>query len=280
MLVRSLLVFRSTHPFLGYWTAKLVPRVFSFSAAILDRKTALSSFRLQTSLFLCAKDGGTVKVGEKSLHLSFCPIFTISYSCFFPVIRLVSRDPRSACGWGLFVWQAKESEEESRKCANVRITHNTLCSSNPSPSPPASPKCINCNTVILRRNWKKILIQNFWVIECSLLPRVYCLAKSLHHNKHFLRGWHNQKLESRGQSPDHLFVFVPCSYSTRSDDHCCRQPFLVSSYQLPLSCQTGQTIIWNTTHIRIIDKQAQFSHLSTTTTTIFICTHSCSKIYY
>ena len=221
----------------------------------------------------------------------------ISYTCFFPVIRLVSRDPRSACGWGLFVWQANENEEESGKFANFRITHNTLCSPNPSPSP-SPPKCINCNTVIPRRNWKKILIQNFggqkrcinryelyengeWVIECSLLPGVYCLAKSFHHNKHFLRGWHNQKLESRGQPPDHLFVFVPCSYSTRSDDHCCRQPFLVSSYPLPLSCQTGQTIIWNTVHIRIIDKQAQFSHLlTTTTTTTFICTQSCSKINY
>ena len=202
----------------------------------------------------------------------------ISYTCFFPVIRLVSRDPRSACGWGLFVWQANESEEESGKFANFRITHNTLCSPNPSPSP-SPQKCINCNTVIPRRNWKKNSYTNFWVIECSLLPWVYCLAKSFRRNKHFLRGWHNQELESRGQSPDQLFVFVPCSYSTRSDDHCCRQPFLVSSYPLPLSCQTGQTIIWNTTHIRIIDKEAQFSHLSTTTT-IFICTHSCSKIYY
>ena len=38
---------------------------------LLDRKTAPSSLRPQTSLFLCAKDGGTVKVGEMSLHLSF-----------------------------------------------------------------------------------------------------------------------------------------------------------------------------------------------------------------
>jgi len=219
----------------------------------------------------------------------------IPHTCFFPIIRLISRDPRSACGWGLFVWQANKSEEESWKCANFDITHNTLCSPTPplSPPPPPKKKCINCNTVIPRRNWKKKFLYKIfcgqkrcinryelyengeWVIECSLLPGVYCFAKSFRHNKHFLRGSHNQKLESRGQSPDHLFVFVPCSYSTRSDDHCCRQPFLVSSYPLPLSCQTGQTIIWNTAHIRIIDKQVQFSHLATTT----ICTHSCSKIY-
>ena len=167
MLGRSLEVFRSTHPFLGYWTAKLVPKVFSFSAAILknentlvtrllDRKTALSSFRPQTSLFLCAKDGGTVKVGEMSLHLSFCPIPMIPHTCFFPVIRLLSHDPRSACGWGLFVWQANEIEEESGKFANFRITHNTLYSSNPPfplpRPPPPKKKCMNCNT---KENWKK-----------------------------------------------------------------------------------------------------------------------------
>ena len=109
MLVRSLLVFTSAKPFFGYWTAKFVPRVFLFSADILeteqtlgtrllDRKTVLSSFRPHTSLFLCAKAGGTVKVGEMSLHLSFCHISMISYTCVFPVIRLVSRDLGSACG--------------------------------------------------------------------------------------------------------------------------------------------------------------------------------------
>ena len=40
----------------------------------------------------------------------------------------------------------------------------TLCSTQPplSPPPPPKKKCIKCNTVIPRRNWKKkILIQNF-----------------------------------------------------------------------------------------------------------------------
>ena len=162
---------------MGYWTAKLVPRVFSFSAAILenkktlgtrllDCKTTLSSFRPQTSLFLCAKDGGTVKVGEMSLHLSFCHISMISYTCFFPVTRPVSRDLEARvdeaylCGKRM---KAKRKAGNSPTFA-LPVTHFVRPTSPPFPSP-SSKKRINCNTVIPRRDCKKIYYTKFWGVK-------------------------------------------------------------------------------------------------------------------